>query len=260
MDRVHQEVLDALPPRQRDAFLASLTTLADGDLSGPDGPVRPVRHPAATPNPGRAPGRRRLASRWPLPGHPRLAGCRLMFVTRQLRADKRAARGERFGAAMAAAVRHLPFGLRRVVPPRLLGLAAIGTVTFPVDLALLTAARSGLHWPLPASITVAYLLASGLGYLLNRSLNFRSHAAVGPQVARYAVVLVINYFVCILGVTTGLAALGLNYQLAHTAASLCRDGLHVRRPALGRVPATRRPRRRTASVSSSPSARPAVPG
>jgi putative flippase GtrA len=60
-----------------------------------------------------------------------------------------------------------------------------------------------------------------LGYLLNRSLNFRSQAAVGPQVARYAVVLVINYFGCILGVTTGLAALGLNYQLARTAASVC---------------------------------------
>ena len=45
VDRVHQEVLDALPPRQRDAFLASLTTLADGDLSGPDAPVRPVRPP-----------------------------------------------------------------------------------------------------------------------------------------------------------------------------------------------------------------------
>jgi MarR family transcriptional regulator, transcriptional regulator for hemolysin len=46
VDRVHQEVLDALPPRQRDAFLASLTTLADGDLSGPDTSVRrPHRDP-----------------------------------------------------------------------------------------------------------------------------------------------------------------------------------------------------------------------
>jgi MarR family transcriptional regulator, transcriptional regulator for hemolysin len=45
MDRVHQELLDALPPRQRDAFLAALTTLADGDLSGPGAPVRPIRRP-----------------------------------------------------------------------------------------------------------------------------------------------------------------------------------------------------------------------
>jgi DNA-binding MarR family transcriptional regulator len=34
MDRVHQELLDGLPPGQRDAFLAALTSLADGDLSG----------------------------------------------------------------------------------------------------------------------------------------------------------------------------------------------------------------------------------
>jgi MarR family transcriptional regulator, transcriptional regulator for hemolysin len=44
VDRVHQEVLDALPPRQRDGFLAGLTTLADGDLSGPVAPVRRPRH------------------------------------------------------------------------------------------------------------------------------------------------------------------------------------------------------------------------
>jgi DNA-binding MarR family transcriptional regulator len=43
VDRVHQEVLDALPPGQRDAFLAALTTLADGDLSGPDTSARPGR-------------------------------------------------------------------------------------------------------------------------------------------------------------------------------------------------------------------------
>ena len=160
---------------------------------------------------------------------------------------------------MAAAVRHLPFGLSRVVPPRLLGFAAISSVTFPVDLALLTAARSGLHWPLPASITVAYLLASGLGYLLNRSLNFRSHAAVGPQLARYTVVLVINYFGCILGVTTGLAALGLNYQLARTRPACARRRTCTPRCA-GSCSATHRLRRRRASVRSSPSARPAVPG
>jgi MarR family transcriptional regulator, transcriptional regulator for hemolysin len=46
MDRVHQELLDALPPRQRDAFLAGLATLANVDLPGPDTPVRRQRsHP-----------------------------------------------------------------------------------------------------------------------------------------------------------------------------------------------------------------------
>lgn len=46
MDRVHQEVLDALPPRQRDAFLAGLASLANVDPPGPDAPVRRQRsHP-----------------------------------------------------------------------------------------------------------------------------------------------------------------------------------------------------------------------
>lgn len=49
MDRVHQGLLDALPSRQRDAFLAALTTLADGGLSGPDPSARPVRRPRRHP-------------------------------------------------------------------------------------------------------------------------------------------------------------------------------------------------------------------
>ena len=84
----------------------------------------------------------------------------------------------------------VPFGLARVVPPRLLGFAVLSVVTFGADLALLTALHGGLRLPLAASITLAYAAASGLAYALNRALNFRSHAAIGPQVARYAAVVV----------------------------------------------------------------------
>jgi MarR family transcriptional regulator for hemolysin len=45
VDRVHQEVLDALPPRQRDAFIAALTTLVDGYLAEPVNCDAPVRRP-----------------------------------------------------------------------------------------------------------------------------------------------------------------------------------------------------------------------
>jgi MarR family transcriptional regulator for hemolysin len=45
VDRVHQEVLDALPPRQRDAFIAALTTLVDGYLAEPADCDPPVRRP-----------------------------------------------------------------------------------------------------------------------------------------------------------------------------------------------------------------------
>jgi DNA-binding MarR family transcriptional regulator len=45
VDRVHREVLDSLPPSQRDAFLAALTTLVGGYLSEPADSARPVRRP-----------------------------------------------------------------------------------------------------------------------------------------------------------------------------------------------------------------------
>ena len=144
-----------------------------------------------------------------------------MSRARPARAAKTATRGERFTAVMAAIVRKLPFGLAAILAPTLLGFAVINLFTFAVDLALLTALHGGLRWPLPVSITVAYVTAFGLSYLLNRVLNFRSHGAVGPQVAVYAAVVIVNYLAWILGVGDGLAALGLDYRLARVAAGVC---------------------------------------
>lgn len=130
-------------------------------------------------------------------------------------------RGARFTAVMAAIAARLPLGLNRVVSARLLSFAVISSVTFTLDLALLTAFHGGLRWPLPAGISAAYAVASALGYLLNRALNFRSHGAVGPQLTVYAAVVAVNYLALILGVSTGLAALGLDYRLARLAAAAC---------------------------------------
>jgi putative flippase GtrA len=131
------------------------------------------------------------------------------------------AAGERYVALMAAIVRRLPFGLDRVAAPNLLGFAVINLCTFSLDLALLTALHGGLGWPVPVSITLSYVTASGVSYVLNRSLNFRSHGALGTQASIYAVVITVNYLAWILGVGAGLAALGVNYQLARVAAGLC---------------------------------------
>jgi putative flippase GtrA len=122
---------------------------------------------------------------------------------------------------MADMVKRLPFGLAQIVPPTLLGFAVISSVTFSVDLALLTVIHGLLGWPRPAGLTLAYLTASGQGYLLNRALNFRSHAPVGPQATVYTVVIIVNYLVCILCVGTGLAALGVDYRLARAAGACC---------------------------------------
>ena len=95
--------------------------------------------------------------------------------------------------------------------------------------------RSGLGWPLPVAVTIGYAVALSVNYLLNRVLNFRSHAPLGPESLRYAGAVAVNFGVVLLGVTTGLAAVGVPYQVARVAAGACRGDLHVLRDALVRV-------------------------
>jgi putative flippase GtrA len=107
------------------------------------------------------------------------------------------------------------------VAPTFLGFALINTFTFGVDLMILTFLHGGFRASLPVAVTVGYAAAFGLAYYLNRTLNFRSHAAVGPQLTVYVVVVVVNYLAFILGVSSGLAAVGVEYHLARVVAGGC---------------------------------------
>lgn len=127
----------------------------------------------------------------------------------------------RFHNWCEAVVGRLPFGLKAVVAPTLVGFCVINGFTFGLDLTILTGLRSGLALPVPIAVAIAYGCALTLSYVLNRVLNFRSHAAVGPQVLTYAVVVAVNYLAFILGVTTALAAIGVHYQLSRLAAGGC---------------------------------------
>ena len=128
---------------------------------------------------------------------------------------------ERFHGFCEAVVVRLPFGLRSVVAPTFLGFCLINGLTFGIDLTLLTCLHSGLGVPVPIAVTVAYAFAFGLSYVLNRTFNFQSHAPVGPQVAVYVVVVIVNYLVFILGVSTVLSAIGVQYQLSRIVAGTC---------------------------------------
>ncbi|MFD2422598.1 GtrA family protein [Amycolatopsis pigmentata] len=128
---------------------------------------------------------------------------------------------ELFSSFCAAVVRHLPFGLDTVVAPSLVGFALINGFTFGVDLTLLTVARSVFGLPLPVSVTVAYVCAFALSFVLNRSMNFRSHAPMGRQAVLYAIAIGVNYVVFILGVGAGLAVTGVEYHLARILAGAC---------------------------------------
>ena len=144
-----------------------------------------------------------------------------MPVTGSSRARRRTRRGERFTAVMSAIAVRLPFGLARVIAPNMLGFAVLSTVTFSLNLVLLIIFHGVLGWPVAVSITLAYLAGSGLGYVLNRSLNFRSHGAVAPQLGIFTVVAAVNYFAWILGIGAGLAAAGVDYRLARVIAGAC---------------------------------------
>lgn len=129
--------------------------------------------------------------------------------------------GQRFHALMEVVVRWLPFGLSRVVAPSFLGFALINGCTFGIDLLLLMFFRSGLGLPVPISFTIAYVIAFGLSFVLNRALNFRSHAPVGPQAGLYAVAILINYLAFILGLGSALTAIGVQYLLSRLVAGAC---------------------------------------
>lgn len=128
---------------------------------------------------------------------------------------------DRFGARCRAVVRILPWGLSRIVAPTFLGFCLINGLTFGVDLGLLTIFHGLLGWPVWLAITLAYGCAFALSFVLNRTFNFHSHAAVGKQLVLYIVAIAVNYAAFLLGVGAGLTALGLEYHLARLLAGAC---------------------------------------
>jgi putative flippase GtrA len=128
---------------------------------------------------------------------------------------------ERFHRLCVQVVARLPFGLNTVVAPTFLGFCLINSFTFGVDLLLLTALHGWLNVPFPIAVTLAYACAFTLSYILNRIFNFQSHAAVGPQFAVYVVVVVVNYLAFILGVSSLLTTLGVEYRIARIVAGAC---------------------------------------
>lgn len=73
---------------------------------------------------------------------------------------------------------------------------------------------------LPAAMTTAYASALALGYVLNRVLNFRSPPAATNAAACAAAVLA-NHLLFILGLLSGLAALGVHHHIARIVAGAC---------------------------------------
>jgi putative flippase GtrA len=142
----------------------------------------------------------------------------------RVRAESRASGmrlGDRFHQWCVVVVARLPLRLNSIVAPTFLGFALINGFTFLVDILLLTALHGRLGVPLPISVTVAYACAFSLSYSLNRTMNFQSHAPVGPQLSIYVLVVLVNYLAFILGVCSALTAMGLDFRVGRILAGCC---------------------------------------
>ena len=126
-----------------------------------------------------------------------------------------------YAAAMTAITRRLPFGLSEVIEPNMVGYLLINLCTFFVDLSLLAVFHGHLRWPIPVAVTCSYGIASVLSYVLNRVLNFRSHADVGRQFPVYVAVSASNYLIFVLGLTDLLSTVGVYYELSRVLAACC---------------------------------------
>jgi putative flippase GtrA len=127
----------------------------------------------------------------------------------------------RFAALMAAITRRLPFGLSDVVAPDMVGYLLINLCTFFIDLSLLGLFHGSFRLPLPVAVTLSYGTASLISYVLNRVLNFRSHADVGRQLPVFVAVSASNYLIFVLGLTDLLTAVGVYYEFSRILAACC---------------------------------------
>jgi putative flippase GtrA len=129
-------------------------------------------------------------------------------------------RAERFGYRLTSWATRLPKSLR-FITPEFVGFAVLGTFTFAIDMAVLAALKTwATSVPLPVDVAIGYLCAFGLNYVLNRTVNFKSHAPVGGQVLRFTVITLAD-LAFTTGVTTWLADVGVPFPVARVGAACC---------------------------------------
>lgn len=125
----------------------------------------------------------------------------------------------RFDAVRDALWHLLPRPVRRWVPATAIGYALINGFTFATDMAVMTLCHHVLALPYALSLSAGFVVGFGLAFVLNRALNFHSHGAVGAELVRYVAVIATNYAVLVVGLSTALVAVGVQYQLARLVAA-----------------------------------------
>lgn len=134
---------------------------------------------------------------------------------------RRTSPADRFARLRDRVHRRLPGQVRRYVPATAVGFAALSSFTYAVDLLVLALLFDVAGAPYPVAVSVGYVTAFTLAFVLNRSLNFQVHGSVGRQSGRYVVTVVANYLLFILLLSSTLEALGMQYLLARLLAGAC---------------------------------------
>jgi putative flippase GtrA len=114
----------------------------------------------------------------------------------------------------------------RWIPITWIGFAMIGLTGFGIDIGVLTLLHGGLHVPYPIAVTIGYTVASIANFVLNRWLNFQVHGDIAKQSGKQFVVAASNYLIWILGFSTVLDVVGVQYQVARII-SACVEGLYL---------------------------------
>jgi putative flippase GtrA len=127
---------------------------------------------------------------------------------------------------LTARLHHLLPRFLQWVPETWIGFAIIGLTGFGIDIGVLTLLHGVLGVPYPIAVTLGYTVASVANFLLNRWLNFKVTGHIAKQSGKQLIVVVSNYLIWILGLSTVLDVIGVQYQVARII-SACVEGVYL---------------------------------
>lgn len=149
-------------------------------------------------------------------------------MTTDERRPDRAPLAERIGDFLTSWVDRVPLPprLHKLLTRELVGFAILGGFTYLIDLVLLHLLTTTKPLPLgdralPIYVGVAFVAAFALNFVLNRTLNFKSHAPVGGQALRFGFIVALDLTIAVGGTTLMATVLGFPDLLARVTAGMC---------------------------------------
>ena len=126
---------------------------------------------------------------------------------------------QRYGRFTEALHGILP-GWLQWIPATWIGWAILSLSTFALDIALLSLLVHVFHVWYSIAVTIGFLTAAAVNFLLNKWLNFRSRGHMARQSGKQTVVVVSNYLLWVLGLSSLLEWAGAAPEIARICAAV----------------------------------------